>query len=147
MGETLAVIIMLKDMASGLFTRELGVFDTGGLGQLISSCFAYEEDGFYKVALRLTVPRDVLDWEYNAILDYYDGEALSGFCESLTEAEDCYNPSWEIVFSVEAGAGFLEEISAGLLKILEAHNAEVLDVLSVIADKEAEYSFSEAADD
>ena len=86
--------------------------------------------------LKLTCERDVLDWEYNAILDYYDTETVKPFVDTIEELEEEYNPVWLVSFP------FIEQqqqMEQKLCLILQAHQKELNSVYEVIADKKDDY--------
>lgn len=86
--------------------------------------------------MKLTCECDVEDWEYNAILDYYDMETVKPFVDSIEELEEEYNPVWLVTFP------FLEnqqEMEQKLCTILQAHQKELYSVYEVIAEKKDDY--------
>ena len=67
------LVIMQKNKKTGLFEKELQTLNISKYEQYILNIYALEEDNseiFLKI--KLTTQKDVLDWEYNAIYDYYD---------------------------------------------------------------------------
>jgi hypothetical protein len=86
--------------------------------------------------LRLTCDRDVADWEYSAIFDYYDTERFADMTDEIYEIDDYYNPAWEFVLPYSDEPAEVEE---QVIKMLNLHHAELNDVYGVIADKESEY--------
>ena len=95
-----------------------------------------DEQNNITVFLKLTCERDVSDWEYNAILDYYDTETVKPFVDTIEELEEEYNPVWLVSFP------FLEQqqqMEQKLCSILQAHQKELNSVYEVIADKKDDY--------
>jgi len=133
--DTDAIVIMLKEKPDGLFTSELGVFRTEEHKEYLSGAFAIEAEGGYKVFLKLTTERDALDWEFDAIFDYYDEETVLGEAEEVTEAESCHNPTWDAAFSVTDE----NLIQDKLLAVLKLHFLELQSVYEAILDKEEGY--------
>ena len=133
--DTDAIIIMLKDKPEGLFTSELGVFRTEEYKEYLCGVFAVEKDGGYEVFLRLTTERDVADWEFDAIYDYYDEATVMTEAVALSEVQDCHNPTWKAVFA----AADIEYIQEKLISILKLHFLELQSVYEAVADKEESY--------
>ena len=103
----------------------------------IYNTFAVEkEDGGYEVIMKLTCDRDVEDWEFEAIYDYYDTETLLPLVTSIKEEEDCFNPTWSITFDFIDNT---EEMESKISEILAAHAKEIGSVYEAIADKRDEY--------
>lgn len=133
--EETVIVIMLKDKETGFLEKELGCYKIED-NNLIYNTFACEEDGKYKVHMKLTCEREVSDWEFDAIFDYYDTETLLPYVSSIEEEEDCYNPTWNITFD------FLENIEAmeeKISEILSVHEHELETVYEAISDKKDEY--------
>lgn len=131
------VVIMLKDSKTGFLDKELCSLSLNKNEEYIINVYVTEENSAQRLLhLRLSTERDVLDWEYSAIFDYYDSERFNGKVIKVLEIEDYYNPAWELVLD------YIDdtiEIEAQVEELLELHRAELEDVYSVIADKESEY--------
>lgn len=131
------VVIMLKDSTTGFLDKELCSLSLNKNEEYIINVYVTEENSAQRLLhLRLSTERDVLDWEYSAIFDYYDSERFNGKVIKVLEIEDYYNPAWELVLD------YIDdtiEIEAQVEELLELHRAELEDVYSVIADKESEY--------
>ena len=104
----------------------------------ISMVAVDEEDG-RKLHIKLSTERDVADWEYSAIYDYYDTDSFNGKAQVI-DADDDYNPVWELVIDYVDDIPTLEEKVAELLAI---HKKEIEDVFETIKDKESEYTDGE----
>lgn len=131
------VVIMLKDSKTGFLDKELCSLSLNKNEEYIINVYVTEENSAQRLLhLRLSTERDVLDWEYSAIFDYYDSERFNGKVIKVLEIEDYYNPAWELVLDYIDDTS---EIEAQVEEILELHRAELEDVYSVIADKESEY--------
>jgi len=132
------IVIMHKDKKTGFLDRELMSLPIFENEELIVNIFVQEDgnDDNLKVHLRLSTERDLEDWEYCAVFDYYDTDIFDGFVENICEKEDYYNPVWEIIFDYMNDADALMEI---IKKILEIHKKELLEVYDIIKDKESEY--------
>lgn len=136
MDETV-IVIMLKDNKTGFLDKELGCYTLSGEEDFIYNTYAAEdENGNYIVYMKLTCDKDVNDWEYNAIFDYYDMDVLSPLVLSITEDEQQYNPTWLISFPFSDENETMEK---QINDILCAHKKELLSVYAVIADKKDDY--------
>ncbi len=137
--EETVFVIMLKNKTTGFLEKELAVLDITENADYIVNIFVSEEDDGMKLHIKLSTAKDVEDWEYNAIYDYYDTDVFKGTAE-IEEADDDYNPVWEIVTDYSEDP---TEIENRVAKILEIHKKEMEDVFDTIKDKESEYSDGE----
>ena len=135
MDETV-IVIMQKDQTTGFLEKELGSY-TVTHENLIHNIFAQETDSLTNVHMRLTTERDLADWEFSAVFDYYDDETLLGVCSVITEDESGYNPIWEVVFEFSDNQEVMQE---RLGQILALHMVELDSVYDAIKDLEEEYS-------
>lgn len=139
MDETV-IVIMLKDKETGFLDKELGCYKIEENEELIYNTYALEENGKYVVYLKLTCDREVEDWEFDAIYDYYENETISSLVTSIEEESDCYNPTWRVTFD------FLEEteeMEKKLANLLRLHRQELTSVYTAIADKRDDYKDDE----
>ncbi len=134
--EDTVIVIMLKDKETGFFEKELGCYKIDKNDEFIYNTFAYEENDGFKVLMKLTCDREVSDWEFDAIFDYYDTETLLPFVTSIKEEEDCYNPTWNVTFDFLDNIEAMEEKISGILNV---HANELKTVYEAIADKKDEY--------
>ena len=136
MDETV-IVIMLKDKKTGFLEKELSCYHLGEQQDIMLNIYAEEnEQNEITVFMKLTCERDVLDWEYNAILDYYDMETVKSYVDTIQELEGEYNPVWLVTFP------FLyeqQQMEQKLCLILQAHEKELNSVYEVIADKKDDY--------
>lgn len=135
MDETV-IVIMLKDAETGFLDKELGCYKIEENEGLIYNTFAIEENGKYMVCIKLTCDKEITDWEFEAIYDYYDMETIMPFVASIEEDNDCYNPTWKVSFD------FIESVEQMELKIsslLKLHKQELESVYETIADKRDDY--------
>lgn len=136
MDETV-IVIMLKDKKTGFLEKELSCYHLGEQQNIILNIYAEQnEQNEMIVFMKLTCERDVLDWEYNAILDYYDMETVRPFVDSIQELEEEYNPVWLVTFPFSYEQQQMEQ---KLCLILQAHEKELNSVYEVIADKKDDY--------
>jgi len=135
--EETVIVIMLKDSKTGFLDKELGCYKIDHDENFIYNTFAVEKcDGTYEVVMKLTCDRDVEDWEFEAIYDYYDNGTLEPFVTSITEEEDCFNPTWSVTFDFIDNT---EEMEEKISQILTLHVQEIKSVYEAIADKRDEY--------
>ncbi len=133
------VVIMQKDAKTGFLDKELASLTISENEELIVNLFVLEdiETKKLKTHIKLSTERDVEDWEYSAIFDYYDTDIFKEYAESAIEEENYYNPAWEIIFNYKDNIDELEEI---IIKILSIHRNELNEVYEIIKDKESEYN-------
>ncbi len=135
--EDTVIVIMEKDKNTGFLDKELASLTLSENENLIVNLFVIKDDkGERKIHIKLSTDRDVDDWEYSAIFDYYDLDILKEYAENIIEEEDYYNPTWEIIFNYTDNISELEEIITEILKI---HRKELTEVYDIIKDKESEY--------
>jgi len=134
--EETVIVIMLKDKETGFLEKELGSYKILKNEGLIYNTYALEEGDKVVVYMKLTTDRDVEDWEFNAIYDYYDGETISHLISSIEEEEECYNPTWIISFDFNDD---MEKMEEKIDNILELHMQEITSVYKAIIDKRNEY--------
>ncbi|MGL4790233.1 MAG: DUF6762 family protein, partial [Anaerotignaceae bacterium] len=108
MDET-SIVIMVKDIETGFLEKELGSFKITEYENLIYNTFAVEENGKMQVFMKITTDRDVEDWEFDAIYDYYDSETILPLVTSISEEVDCFNPTWLISFDYDENVPVLEK--------------------------------------
>lgn len=136
--EDTVIVIMEKDKSTGFLDKELASLTLSENENLIVNLFVIKDDaGKQKMHIKLSTDRDVSDWEYEAIFDYYDSDILKEYAENIIEQDDYYNPTWEIIFDYTDDIIKLEEI---ISKILNLHKNELMEVYDTIKDKESEYN-------
>lgn len=129
-------VIMLKDKKTGFLEKELGSLSLTENDRYIVNMFVMEQDEGEKLYIRLSTGRDVEDWEYSAIYDYYDPQALEQAGVTVEEAEDDYNPVWQVSIDFVSD---LAQVEDRVKEILAVHHKEMQDVFETIKDKESEY--------
>lgn len=128
------VILMSKNKETGVLEKELCTLSLYENAYFLSNIFAVQEEDGLCVHLFATCERDVLDWEFQAIYDYYDTDVFSG--AEVMEKEDCDNPTWEIIFP------YIEDenkLAAKVNSLLAAHASELSSVYAAIKGLEGEY--------
>ena len=140
MTEETQLVIMLRDKASGFLEKEYAAISLAELGEfeaLLVNVYAEREGGETLIHVKLSTARDVEDWQFSAVFDYYDEDVFAGLAE-VREVEDVFNPTWELVFAAPAGTS--AELAAKVKGLLEIHSRELADVFEAIAGKESEYT-------
>ena len=132
--EETVIVIMLKDAETGFLEKELGAYSLSENGELIFNIYAEGEEK--KVTMRLTCDRELQDWEYDAVYDYYDTETVGALVDSIEEEDGHYDPVWVVTFPFAEKQDVMEE---KLTAILGAHKEELLSVYEAIKDKEDDY--------
>ncbi len=139
MEETL-IVIMLKEKETGFFYKELCSISIGNMEEYLQNINGYIDDGKVVLNMLITTNRDVLDWEYNAILDIYETDKIKEFTNiiSVEEVEDCFNPTWSIRFIYDESQD-VEELQDFILDLLEVHKRELLDTYEAVLEVKDEY--------
>lgn len=137
--ETLVVMLMEKDPETGVFSNEVGSYSIQEHGNLVEGIYLIHKEEQDLVYLKLTTDRDVADWEYDAILDYYDMDALKDIVLTIEESEG-YNPVWEVSFRFMDSQDGMENL---LTTVLQKHRNILDEVFETIKDKKAEYDEQE----
>lgn len=134
--DDIIIVIMLKNPSTGFLEKEIGSYSLNDNENLVVNAYAVLQDNTYEIHLKLTTNRDVEDWEFDAIYDYYDDEKLKRLVKDVKEVDDCYNPTWEVTFDFDSSHDLVE---AKLNDILECHKEELNDVYETILDKKQDY--------
>lgn len=135
MDETV-IVLMLKNTLTGFLDKEIGFLKILENEDFITNTFVQEENGKFFVHLKLSTSRDVEEWEFSAIYDYYDLDCFGNQIIEIKEDEDCFNPTWEIIMNFSENMELLgEEVG----KILDIHKNELLSVYKVIEENKNEY--------
>ncbi len=137
MEETL-IVIMLKDEKTGFFESELGAFSLEEYEEYLVNVYGVEKNDNIILYMTVSLEKEVADWEFNAIFDYYDTENITKLSQviNMEEVEDCYNPTWVIELKYNENIQTMRE---QLLEILKAHKLEINDVLETVKNKEEDY--------
>ena len=112
--EETTIVIMLKDEETGFLDKELGSYSVPERAELIWSIYVKSNE----VVLRLSCNRELEDWEYEAVFDYYDTEPVGALVDTIIEEEGHCDPVWIVGFP------FIEDQDAmegKLAEILQAH--------------------------
>jgi hypothetical protein len=132
--EDTVIVIMMKDAETGFLEKELGAYTLAENSGLIFNIYAEGED--HTVVLRLTCDKELQDWEYDAVYDYYDTETVGALVDVIEEEDGHYDPVWVVRFPFAEEQDVMEQ---KLTDILEKHQEELLSVYEAIKDKEDDY--------
>lgn len=135
MDET-TIIIMQKNAETGFLEKEQGSYTVQGDSAFIQRVYAQDSENGQDVWMYLTCEKELEDWEYEAVFDYYDTESLAAQVESVEEIEEHMNPVWLVRFAYIAHQ---EEMEGKLSCILDLHIKELHSVYDAIADKKDDY--------
>ncbi|MBB6217726.1 hypothetical protein HNQ80_003849 [Anaerosolibacter carboniphilus] len=133
--EALVLMLMEKDPETGVFSNEVGSYTIQEHGNLVEGIYLIHKEEQDLVFLKLTTDRDVDDWEYDAVLDYYDMDVMKETVLSIEESEG-YNPVWEVSFEFMDSQDGMESLLAA---ILGKHRLILDEVYEAIKDKKEEY--------
>lgn len=131
--EPLALLIMQKNKETGYFEREVGSYTVSSNADLVDSIYMIHENEKNIVHLKLTTERDVEDWEFSEILDYYDEDIFKDIILSCEEVEDVYNPTWEVAFEFIESQG---EMQNKLQEIVNIHKKELDEIYNELKKEE-----------
>ncbi len=135
--EEFAIVMMLMNNETGVLEKELGTYKIGEHNKYVLGLYATSDgENDYLCHLKITTEKDVSDWEFDAVYDYYDGEVFDTIAVSFEEMEGYINPVWEVTFRYDENIGSLENT---LNELLEVHAHELNSVYDAIKDKQSEY--------
>ncbi len=140
--EDTLIVIMLKEKDTGFFYKELCSISVPKFATFLQNINAeHTKDEKIILNMLVTTEKDVLDWEYNAILDTYETEVIKNIegIISIEEVEESFNPTWSIKFSYDENLE-IEKLEEYIQKILEKHSLELHETLTTIIDLENEYN-------
>lgn len=135
--EEAMIVMMLRDSQTGFLEKELGSYRVLENEDLIYNTYAEENADGLTIVMKLSLGREALDWEFDAIFDYYDMETIRPFVSSIEEEEECYNPTWIVRFPFMESVAEMEAKITGLLKL---HKQELDSVYEAIADQKDAYA-------
>lgn len=134
--EESAVVLMHKEAETGFLTKEMGCYSVTGNVDLLFQIFVQEDAQTPMVHMGLTCAKELEDWEYDAVFDYYDTEVLHDLVDTVTEEDGHLNPVWMVTFAlIEDPTQMAERLS----EILAIHEQELHSVYEAIADKKDDY--------
>lgn len=134
--DELVIVLMKKDKETGFLLQELGAYTVFGAEGLVFRAFVEEIGEKDMVVLQLTCNKEIADWEYDAIFDYYDTEVFAKYDKAVVEVDGEYQPIWTVKTPYSESQMEMEEV---LSEIIEIHNEELESVYEAIADKKDDY--------
>ena len=143
MTEEAQLVIMLRNEKTGFLETEYAAISLAELDELetlLVNVFAAQDGEDTFIHMKLSTDRDVADWEFEAIYDYYDTEVFADRLVKIQELQDVFNPTWEFVLAVPSAEPNMNELAAKVRELLEIHRGELDDVYQAIEGKESEYS-------
>ncbi len=130
--EETVIVIMERDAKTGFLEKELLSFTVSENDDFLVNIYAQENE----IYMKISTAEDVMDWQFNAIYDYYDTEPMENLGIKIIEDAECYNPTWTVVFKQ---CESLNELPDKISDILAVHKAELESVFDAIKDKKEEY--------
>lgn len=129
-------MLMQKEKETGFLVKEVDTYHIDVEEELVERIYMIEEDGKEIVTLHLTTSKEVEDWQFSAIFDYYNEEIFNERVLSFEEVEDCYDPTWKFTFQFIEDHERMQEF---LNEIVNIHKNELERVYEEIKDKKEEY--------
>lgn len=129
------IVLMEKEAGTKAFIREVTSFSLDN-GDLIHALYMCKEEDKYVVHALLTTGREDADWEYEALYDYYDEDALLNLVSTIEDADDYYSPTWEVTLDYIDDRVDME---IKLQELLNKHKETLDKAYEEISDKEEEY--------
>lgn len=127
-----SLVLMERDENNN-FIREIESYDLCTGSQYIDK-FYYKEGHVY---IYFNTGKDVKDWEYSAIYDYFNEAIFIEKGYEIRFIDDEYNPEWELKY---AYLDDYQENSETFRNVSSVINDEVEKVLSIISEKFNEYN-------
>lgn len=129
------LVLMQKDKETGFVLDTINSYTIyEGMG-LVTKVFAEEVETEIMVNLYLTT-KDVEDWEFEALFDYYDTGIYKGLVVGVEEIDDDYNPTWLLKFKYNENR---QEMEAYINQIIGLHIEELERAIEEIKDVADEY--------
>lgn len=133
--ESTYIIVMEKDMANNKILKELSTIKINTNSNCIFSTFV--DCNTNEVILTLTTDKNLVDWEYSAVYDYYDIEIFNNHVKKIIENDLNFNPCWDLFFDYKDDDHYLE---TKINELLELHSSELNDVYLEIEKNKADYN-------
>lgn len=128
------IVIMEKNPATGFLEKEIASLSLSKNEEFIVNLYSVKNELFIK----LSTDREVKDWEFDAIYDYFDPGVFDGKAKRVCEVEDTYNPTWELVTDFDEND--IDGLTERIIEILDIFKKEIYDVYETVKDKEGEYT-------
>lgn len=130
------IMLYRKNSETGFLENEIGIFNFQEKSKYISKVYLENIEGKDFLTIWLTLDKEILNWEFEAIADCYEEEKLEALGAKVVFLEEEYSPTWEM--KIDSPEGFAD-IESLLEKVIEVHENELLETLEYISDKEEEY--------
>lgn len=127
-----SLVIMEKDVNTGLFKGELGSYSVCDGASFVKKL--YSVDG--EVSLFFDTDKDVEEWEFSAIYDLFNKEDFINLGYKIEEQDDEFNPTWVVNFRFDEEH---EETRAIINELCTMIKDNMEKVFHDIQGKEEEY--------
>jgi len=127
-----SLVLMERDKTTNQFVRELGSYETGEGAEFVTKLY-YDGE---LINLFFDTNKDVEEWEFTAIYDYFDEEIFISKGYSIEAIDDEYNPTWVVKFKYSEEHMVVRE---AIIEICELVKQELNKVFEKIKEKENEY--------
>ena len=135
--EPFRIIVMEKDIETGILEREITSYDIEKNGEIIGGIYAEKAAEGYDIVMKLTTDKDLDDWEFAAVFDYYDMSAIEEKAKSVEEDDSYFNPVWTVRLDMDEDDEKMEQY---IRDIVNAHIEQLQRVYEEIMDKKEDYS-------
>ncbi|KDR96247.1 hypothetical protein SAMN02745945_01978 [Peptoclostridium litorale DSM 5388] len=135
--EPFRMIVMEKDIETGILEKEITSYDIEKNGEIIGGIYAEKADEGYDIVMRLTTDKDLEDWEFVAVFDYYDISEIEEKAKSVEEDDSYFNPVWAIRLEMDEDDEKMEQEIQGIVNI---HIEQLQKAYEEIKDKKEDYS-------
>lgn len=127
------IVIMEKDSKTGFLEKEIASLSISENVDYIVNLYAAGGE----LVIKLADQRELQDWEFDAVYDYFDPEVFGERVLGVSEVEDTYNPTWEVRLPFDCGD--IEGVEKTVSEILNIFDKEINEVYETVKEKEAEY--------
>lgn len=127
-----SLVLMEKDKDNKFFTRELGSYKVNEGAEYITKMY-YDGE---RVNVFFDTKKDVEEWEYTAIFDYFDYESFTERGYIIEDIDDEYNPTWLVKFEFLSKH---EDMEKKLDELCNLISEKVYEVFQNINNKREEY--------
>ena len=127
-----SLVIMEKDKENGVIKGELGSYSVLEGTNFVKKLYCVDGE----VSLFFDTYKDVLEWEFSAIYDLFNVEALTSLGYIVEEFDEEYNPTWVVKFKFDDEH---EEMRAVLNEVCSIIDKQMKKVFEDIKGKEEDY--------
>lgn len=127
-----SLVLMERDRNTNHLVKEIGSFAVPDGARYVTK-FYYDGE---KVNMFFDTNKDVEEWEFYAIYDFFDISAFEQNGFEIEEIEDEYNPTWVLRFDYIEEHNEMEEKIQLACEIIEE---EMMKVFEIIKDKQDDY--------